>query len=86
MIGRWARTKTNDHVLIQVNMSISIGVSEELDDLPPGFTDALRAAIQTTGADIIASSIVPKHRQKYLSTAREILMKIDKESKRPPEI
>jgi hypothetical protein len=78
--GRWKRTPTNDHVLIQVTMSISIGVAQEFDDLPPGFTDALKDAIKSTGADIIAGSIVPKHRQKYLSTAREILNKISDNS------
>ena len=74
-MNRWARTETNDHVLIEVTLFIAIGVPEELDDLPPGFTDALKTAVKSTGADIITSSIIPKHRQLYKSTAREILSK-----------
>ena len=82
---KWLRTETNDHVLIRVEICLAIGVNENSDDLPEGFTNELHRAIKEIGAGVITSSVSPIHRQKYKSTAREIINKLS-ESKTPPEI
>jgi hypothetical protein len=83
-MGKWARTETNDHVLIEVTMFIAIGVPEELGDLPSSFTHDLREAVKSTGAGIITSSISPRHRQKFHSTAREILSQFSETVRKTP--
>jgi len=66
---------TNDHVLVNISMSVFIGVDEESDDLPSEFCEAVRNAVKSTGANIVTSSIANRKRQRYLGTAREILDK-----------
>jgi len=51
-----------DHVAINVTLSILIGVDENDDDLPVGFSAILRSKIEETGAKIVTSSIVPQKR------------------------
>lgn len=62
MIPKWLRTETNDHVLLRVEICLAIGVNENQDDLPDGFSNDLHKAIKEIGAGVITSSIVPMHR------------------------
>lgn len=73
MIPKWLRTETNDHVLIKIDLCVAIGVEEDRDDLPEGFSDDVRKALKDLGIGVITSSIVPMHRQRFKATARELL-------------
>lgn len=65
-----------DHVLVNITLSVMIGVDETEDDTPSDFCNRVREGIkQTTGGIIIASSIVAQKRINYLGSAREMLFK-----------
>jgi len=72
---KWLRTEANDHVLAELIIHVAIGVDESQDDIPEGFTNDVHQALKDLGIGVITSSIVPRHRQKFKATAREILAK-----------
>lgn len=71
--------KTKDHVLVNITLSVMIGVDETQDDTPPEFCNLVREAIKETGGIILASSIVGQKRLHYKGSTREQIIN-DKES------
>lgn len=72
---KWLRSETNDHVLVELTIHVAIGVDESQDDIPNGFSNDVHNALKDLGIGVITSSIVPRHRQKFNATAREIFAK-----------
>jgi len=68
-----------DHVLVNINLSVMIGVNPGDEDIPREFCDLLREHIKATGAVILASSIVNGKRMNYIGSAREKIIN-DKEN------
>jgi hypothetical protein len=71
----YPKHQDRDHVLVQITLSVMIGVEEEEEDLPGEFTNLVREKVKETGAIILTSSIVPQKRRNYLGSAREGIMR-----------
>jgi hypothetical protein len=71
----YAKGSGKDHVLVNITLSVMIGVEEEEDDAPREFCNMVRECIKETGAVILASSIVGQKRLHYKGSSREEIFK-----------
>lgn len=64
-----------DHVLVNITMSVMIGVEETEDDAPSDFCNLVRECVKSTGGIILTSSIVAQKRLHYKGSSREEIMR-----------
>lgn len=73
-----------DHVVVNIIMTVIIGVEELEDDTPSEFCDQVRALIKETGAIPLTTSISSQKRMPYKGSPREQIIQDAKENKDHP--
>lgn len=79
----YAKGSGKDHILVNITLSVMIGVEEEEDDTPSDFCKLVREKIKETGAVILTSSIVAQKRLHYKGSTREEIFKSSGIQKNP---